>query len=76
MNGNLTERFRSIIKSHRDSLLEWLVKTDNNKTQLCLCTEEVIPSEKDLTILDDYDRTLDRIENDDFGIASISINAG
>ncbi|MCK5086201.1 MAG: SpoIIE family protein phosphatase [Melioribacteraceae bacterium] len=71
MNENLTERFRSIIKSHRDSLLEWFNNSDKNETQLCLCTEEVIPSENHLTILNDIDRTLTRIENDEFGKCSV-----
>jgi len=71
MNGNLTNRFRSIINNHRDSLLEWFAKSDESKTQLCLCTGEAIPSENNLTILNDYDRTLKRINNDDFGKCSV-----
>lgn len=71
MKGNLTDRFRSIINNHRDSLLEWFTKSNESKTQLCLCTGEAIPSENDLTILNDYDRTLKRIDNDDFGRCSV-----
>jgi len=71
MNGNLAERFYSKILNHRDSLLEWFKKADPNKTQLCLCSEDVIPDKSDLTILNDYDTTLKRIENNDFGKCSI-----
>ena len=71
MSETLSNRFRDTIKRHRDSLFEWIKKTDINKAQICLCTEESIPTENNITILNDIDNTLHRIENNEFGKCAI-----
>ena len=71
ISANIKDHFRSIIKNKRDAVINWIRNSSYDNLKLRLFEEEKIPSQRDLTILEDFDKSLERIESGDFGECSI-----
>ncbi len=74
MHKNILTRFRHSLTEHRNDLLDWLGNSSTNtKKYRCDCTPELedIITEENIPIISEIDRTIEQIDEGEFGKCSM-----